>query len=99
MTTEASAEGCDLDCPAYSNTDRDCTCGKRHPATDVPGHDEKCPTCDSPAPHLHPAVQFEGEVQPCSDPFHLRRTPENERYLCDGSCGFAQPHLAGHVTA
>lgn len=29
-----------------------------------------CPTCGSPKPHLHPAVQSEGEVQPCSDPFH-----------------------------
>lgn len=36
-----------------------------------------CPTCGSPAPHRHPAVQHEGEVQPCRDPFHLTVTPEN----------------------
>lgn len=27
----------------------------------------KCPTCGSPKPHLHPAMQFEGEVRPCDD--------------------------------
>lgn len=31
---------------------------------------ERCPRCDSPAPHLHPAMQHEGEVQPCSDAWH-----------------------------
>ena len=32
--------------------------------------ERRCPTCDSPAPHLHPAVQHEGEVQPCKDHWH-----------------------------
>lgn len=31
----------------------------------------RCPTCDSPAPPLHPATQNEGEVTHlCADPFH-----------------------------
>jgi hypothetical protein len=38
---------------------------------------ECCPRCHSPQPHLHPAVQFEGEVQPCSHAFHLQVTPAN----------------------
>lgn len=33
---------------------------------------ERCPTCNSPKPHLHPAVQFEGETETCVDDFHLR---------------------------
>jgi hypothetical protein len=37
----------------------------------------KCPTCTSPAPHLHPAVQSEGEVHTCHDAFHLQETPQN----------------------
>lgn len=39
--------------------------------------DKKCPTCQSPQPHLHPAMQHEGEVQPCRDAFHLTVTPQN----------------------
>lgn len=30
----------------------------------------RCPTCNSPNPHLHPAVQHEGETQLCLDPWH-----------------------------
>ena len=37
----------------------------------------KCPSCNSPQPHLHPAVQWEGEVEICVDEFHLRVTPQN----------------------
>lgn len=35
-----------------------------------------CPTCDSPQPHLHPAMQHGGEVQPCTDPWHGRKGQE-----------------------
>ena len=31
----------------------------------------RCPTCDSPAPYLHPATGFEGEVELCTHNFHL----------------------------
>ena len=30
----------------------------------------KCPTCGSPSQGLHPAVQHEGEVHLCKDPWH-----------------------------
>lgn len=41
----------------------------------------RCPTCDSYAPHLHPAVQHEGEVHTCIDAFHLQDTPMNRRWI------------------
>lgn len=37
----------------------------------------RCPRCNSPAPHLHPAVQHGGEVQVCRDSFHKRVTTQN----------------------
>lgn len=39
--------------------------------------DAKCPQCGSPAPHLHPAVQVEGEVETCIHDFHLTQTNQN----------------------
>lgn len=43
----------------------------------APTNSERCPRCDSPQPHLHPAVQFEGEVQECPHEFHQRVTNQN----------------------
>lgn len=37
----------------------------------------KCPKCKSTAPHMHPAVQHEGEVRLCTHDFHLKETPQN----------------------
>ena len=37
-----------------------------------------CPTCKSPAPHQHPAMQHEGEVELCRDAYHLTPTPQNK---------------------
>lgn len=38
----------------------------------------KCRTCGSSNPHLHPAVQHEGEVHICTDDFHLQETAQNK---------------------
>ena len=38
-----------------------------------------CPTCGSPDPKRHPAVQWEGEVQPCSDAWHSPPRAEVKR--------------------
>lgn len=42
----------------------------------------RCPTCDSPSPEKHPAMQFEGEVQPCSDAWH-QPTPADPKKALD----------------
>lgn len=39
----------------------------------------KCPRCGSPDPKLHPAVQYEGEVQICAHTYH---TSVIHDYLC-----------------
>lgn len=57
------------------------------------GEPEKkhCPTCDSPDPKLHPAVQHEGEVQPCKDAFH-ETSPE---VLAPAEAGEPKCHKCG----
>lgn len=37
-----------------------------------------CPTCNSHSPNLHPAIQSEGEIQPCKDEYHYK--------MIDGRC-------------
>ena len=38
----------------------------------------KCPTCQSSNPSFHPAVQHEGEVHLCRDPWHKPTAAEIE---------------------
>jgi hypothetical protein len=42
-----------------------------------------CSTCGSTAPHMHPAMQHGGEVEICTNDFHLRITPQNTFDLID----------------
>lgn len=40
-------------------------------------HIDCCSTCGATAPHMHPAVQHGGEVEVCTNDFHLKITPQN----------------------
>ena len=37
-----------------------------------------CATCGSNEPHLHPAMNCGGEVELCTDSFHLVETAQNK---------------------
>lgn len=38
---------------------------------------DRCPTCGSPKPELHPATALEGEVGICKNDFHFQVTASN----------------------
>ncbi len=71
-------------CGFTTNDGRDveewqCPCGgcvsRNQPPAPV-----RCPTCDSPEPHLHPAVQYEGEAQICTNAWHAS-TERGRQYV------------------
>jgi hypothetical protein len=47
-------------------------------AIDQEPGDDRCPTCNSGHPERHPAVQHEGEVHLCRDPYHRPSAEEIE---------------------
>jgi hypothetical protein len=51
-----------------------------------PDAPRNCPSCESPDPALHPAVQHEGEVQPCSDGWHRLTRPGMEAWSRVADC-------------
>jgi hypothetical protein len=57
----------------------------------------KCPTCESPAPHLHPALAFEGEVATCKDAFHSIATNQNPGPVSPSIAAPARAELQGIV--
>lgn len=55
---------------------------------------KRCPRCDSPAPHLHPAIQWEGEVQPCAHKYHHQVTASNTaKLIAQCICEGCRPEL------
>jgi len=61
----------------------------------------RCPTCYSPSPERHPAVQHGGEVQTCHDAFHNRHgnIHNRERYAVETRSQLCGGHLTDEQVA
>ncbi len=57
--------------------------------------DLRCPACGSSSPHLHPALQHEGEVQLCEHPWHA--STEEGRARLANFLNKGEPFNAAHV--
>jgi hypothetical protein len=59
---------------------------KQAPMSEQQTRTRKCPTCESPSPGLHPAIQHEGEVSVCKDAWHdAARIPVGYERRPDGT--------------
>lgn len=56
---------------------------------------KRCPTCSSYAPHLHPAVQAEGEVHICPDAWHATCVHGIKLINACGECGRHSKAMGG----
>lgn len=48
---------------------------------------KQCPTCNSPEPRRHPAMQYEGEVQLCTDKWHEPHQADSTRETAVSAAG------------
>lgn len=56
-------------------------------------YENPCPSCGSPEPRPHPAVQHEGEVRICNDQYHMGATPDLARVAAARTLSAESPEL------